>query len=228
MQVERVKMSDTEEKLCFNFDYPKKFLGCISLEKGALVLSLIISLFNIAHIGITSYFISLGADITNLGELVVVGGSKEEVYRINFGSYISAKTAEDWEHWVKVYGGVDIAFSLLSLVLTIIGLVGVLKRKPVLVALLFLGVCVFNGLWIGTILSPAINSVDFTISSGLAWTLTIASLFVIIGVLFYLSVCVYALYLKLGKEKKDAQQVTKTFFVFYISAKTKVDLQGLI
>ena len=57
MQIESVKMSDTEEKLCFKFNYPKKFLCCISLETGALVLALITILVNIVHIGIASYLI---------------------------------------------------------------------------------------------------------------------------------------------------------------------------
>ena len=57
MQVERVKMSETEENLCFKFNFPKKFLCCISLETGALVLALITILANIVHIGIASYLI---------------------------------------------------------------------------------------------------------------------------------------------------------------------------
>ena len=57
MEVERVKMCITGEKLCFKFNYPKKFLCCISLETGALILALIIILANIVHIGIASYLI---------------------------------------------------------------------------------------------------------------------------------------------------------------------------
>ena len=50
-------MCGTEEKLCFKFNYPKKFLCCISLETGALVLAMIVILANIVHIGIASYLI---------------------------------------------------------------------------------------------------------------------------------------------------------------------------
>ena len=57
MQVERVKMCGTQEKLCFKFNYPKKFLCCISLETGALILAMIVILANIVHIGIASYLI---------------------------------------------------------------------------------------------------------------------------------------------------------------------------
>ena len=204
MSVESVKMSDTEEKLCFKFNYPKKFLCCISLETGALVLALITILASIVHIGVASYFISLGADVTNFGELV--DGSKEEVYRITFSFYIFEKTAEDWEFRVKWNGGLVIAFSLLSLLLTIIGLVGLQKRKPILVYILGIGVSIFFTLiLIFTILNPAFYSDDFTISTGLAWTLTIVASVIVFAINFYFSTCVHSLYLKLRKEEKEEQ-----------------------
>ena len=203
MSVESVKMSDTEEKLCFKFNYPKKFLCCISLETGALVLALITILASIVHIGVASYFISLGADVTNFGELV--DGSKEEVYRITFSFYIFEKTAEDLEFWVKWNGGLAIAFGLLSLLLTIIGLVGLQKRKPILVYILECGVALSLGPWYFNILDPVFRSDDFTISTGLAWTLTIVASVIVFAINFYFSTCVHSLYLKLRKEEKEEQ-----------------------
>ena len=80
MSVESVKMSDTEEKLCFKFNYPKKFLCCISLETGVFALALMSILSNIVHIGVASYFISRVADVTNFGELVDFGDLKGHKY----------------------------------------------------------------------------------------------------------------------------------------------------
>ena len=202
MQVESVKMSDTEEKLCFKFNYPKKFLCGISLETGALVLALITILASTVHIGVASYFISLGADVTNFGELV--DGSKEEVYRITYSFYIFEKTTEDWEYWAKRKCGVDLALCLLSLILAIVGLVGVLKRKPTLVLCLVCAVWGYIGFWIGKIFGTAAFCDDFTISPGLAWTLTIA-LGIALVVLFYFPICVESLYYKLRKEEKEKQ-----------------------
>ena len=50
-------MSETEEMLWFKLNYPRKFLGCVSLETGSLVLAFIIILANIAHISVASYLI---------------------------------------------------------------------------------------------------------------------------------------------------------------------------
>ena len=201
MEVERVKMSETEEKLCFKFNYPKKFLCGISLETGALVLALITILASTVHIGVASYFISLGADVTNFGELV--DGSKEEVYRITFSFYIYEGNTKYWEHWAKL-NGVDVALSLLALILAIVGLVGVLKRKPTLVLCLVCAVWGYIGFWIGKIFGTAAFCDDFTISPGLAWTLTIA-LGIALVVLFYFPICVESLYYKLRKEEKEKQ-----------------------
>ena len=202
MQVESVKMSDTEEKLCCKFNYPKKFLCGISLETGALVLALITILASTVHIGVASYFISLGADVTNFGELV--DGSKEEVYRITIIFYIFEKTTEDWDTAVKWKAGY-LAFSLISLLMNIIGLVGVQKRKPILVYILCCGVGLCHGLRVATILGSAFESDDFTIPTGLVWTLTIIASVIAILFSFYFAICVYSLYLKLRKEEKEGQ-----------------------
>ena len=202
MQVERVNMCITGEKLCFKFNYPKKFLCCISLETGVLALALYTVLANIAHIGVVSYFISRGADVTNFGELV--DGSKGEVYRITIIFYIFKKTTEDWDTEVKWKAGF-LAFSLISLLMNIIGLVGVQKRKPILVYILCCGVGLCHGLWAITILDKAFESNDFTIPTGLVWTLTIIASVIAILFSFYFAICVYSLYLKLRKEEKEGQ-----------------------
>ena len=216
-------MSETEEKMCFKFNYPKKFL-CISLENGALGLAMITILTSIVHIGIASYLISLGPDVTDFGELVVDKSEVVDKARLIFSFYIMENTREDWEYLIKLNGGKDIAFSLISLIASFIGLVGVLKRKPILVYFLFIGVGFYIGVWIGDIFQFALNSDDFTISSGVAWTLTVVLMIATFS-LIYFPLCVYSLYLKLRKEKNgELEQVPeKTFYIIrgFASPKTK-------
>ena len=135
----------------------------------------------------------------------------EEVYRVTFSFYIFEKTTEDWERHMKFVGGFQIAFSLISLILAIIGLVGVLKRKSILVHSLVYGGACYIGVWTANILFYfAIYSDDFTISPGLAWTLTIA-LVIATVFLFYFPYCVLSLALKLHKKKKEEKVSHKPF-----------------
>ena len=122
------------------------------------------------------------------------------MYRVIFSFYIYEKSTQDWEARTKLSGGWAIASSLLPLILTTIGLIGVLKRKPNLVYWLGIGSGVYIGFWVGDIFGLAINSDNFTISPGLAWTLTITT-----KLLLYFPICAHSLYIKLCKEEKDEQ-----------------------
>merc|ERR1711874_137474 len=107
----------------------------------------------------------------------------------------------------KLSGGFAIAISLLSLLLAIVGLVGILRRTPLLVYLYACGVSFTIGFWIGAIFSLAIWADDYIISAGLTWkwTLTIA-LMVAVGFLFYFHLCIKSFYLELCKEKEEEQE----------------------
>ena len=125
-------------------------------------------------------------------------------------------TTEDWEKYIKLDGGVDIAFSLISLIASIIGLVGVQMKKPILVYIFSCGVGLYIGMWVAEIFGFALKTGNFTISSGLGWTLTIVLMIATFS-LIYFPLCVYSLYLKLCKEKKgEIEQVPeekkKTFY----------------
>ena len=157
-------------------------------------------------------FFSLGPDVTDFGELV--DGSEEVHYRVTFSFYIWMDTKEGWEYWIKLVGGGDIAFSLLSLIASIIGLVGVQRKKPCCVYIFACGVSLYIGCWIGKIFGFALKSDDFTISSGVAWTLTVVLMIATFSFVYF-PICVDSLYLKLRKEKKgEIEQVPeKKFYI---------------
>ena len=158
-------------------------------------------------------FFSLGPDVTDFGELV--DGSKEVHYRVTFSFYIWTMTTEDWEDWIKLRGGVDIACSLVSLIACIIGLVGVQMKKPILVYIFSCGVGLYIGMWVADIFGFALKTGNFTISSGLGWTLTIVLMIATFS-LIYFPLCVDSLYLKLRKEKKgEIEQVPEEKNVLY-------------
>ena len=195
------KMSETEEKFCCNtLKYPKEFFCCLSLEVGAVAFAVLIILFNITTIALTSYHVSL--DATHVSVLMVDGGSKE-VYSKTAVFYIFEKTPEDWEKHMKLAGGVAIAISLLSLLLAIVGLIGIWRRTPILVYFYSLGVSCYIGFWIGTIFGLAISADDFIFSYGLGWSLTIA-LIIATSLSFYFPLAIYSLFLKLRKEEQVA------------------------
>ena len=158
-------------------------------------------------------FFSLGPDVTDFGELV--DGSEDMDYRVTFSFYIWTMTTEDWEDWIKLRGGVDIACSLVSLIACIIGLVGVQMKKPILVYIFSCGVGLYIGMWVADIFGFALKTGNFTISSGLAWTLTIVLMIATFS-LIYFPICVDSLYLKLRKEKKgEIEQVPEEKNVLY-------------
>ena len=194
-------MSDTEDKL-----FPKKVFCYYSLETGVLILALIIILINIVHIGVASYYISFGPKVTDFAELVD-GNAKEEVYRITYFFCIFEKTAMGWEHWIKWHGGLKISFSLLFFLISIIGIVGVLNKKQIFVKVFGSWIAASMGFWITEILFTVTQCDDFSISSELAWTLIIAYVVFLIGMLSYFFICVYSLRLKLRKDEKEEQQV---------------------
>ena len=189
----------SEEGFCCNtLKYPKEFLCCVSLEVGAVAFAVLIILFNITTIALASYHVSL--DATDVS--VQVDGSKE-VYSKTAVFYIFERTPEDWEKQMKLAGGVAIAISLLSLLLAIVGLIGIWRRTPILVYFYSLGVSCYIGFWIGTIFGLAISADDFIFSYGLGWSLTIA-LIIATSLSFYFPLAIYSLFLKLRKEEQVA------------------------
>ena len=148
----------------------------------------------------------------------------KEVYRVTFSFYILDDSKEGWVDRIKQYGGGAIAFSLISLISCMIGLVGLQRKNPSFVNIFYIGVCLYIGSCVGHILGFAWMSEDFTISTGVAWTLTFV-LMIATFALVYFPICVYSLYLKLRKEQKgEIKQVPKKKrFISYWGSKTKVD-----
>ena len=208
------KMSETEEKFCCNtLKYPKEFLCCLSLEVGAVAFAVLIILFNITTIALASFHLNL--DATDVS--VLVDGGLKEVYSKTAVFYIYEKTPEDWEKQMKLAGGAAIATSILTLLLAVVGLIGIWRRTPILVYFYAIGVSCYIGFWIGTILGLAITADDFIFSYGLGWTLTIA-LIIVASLSFYFPLAIYSLFLKLCKEQ----------VAFYLSHRLRAKLKLIL
>ena len=198
-------MSKKEDKFCGCFNYPKKFC-CLSLEKGATALALVLLAVCIATIALWSYLISTGP--MQFGELV---DESEEIYRITFAIYIFELDTKGWENWTRISGGVIMTFALGAAITVILGLVGIQRRSPLLVNIYRIGLGLVFALPVSTIIDLTMEAKDFTTTAGVAWTLIILVFLAILCFVTLLSLPVYSLYLKLRREVKE-EQVYKISF----------------
>ena len=199
-------MSKKEDKFCGCFNYPKKFC-CLSLEKGATALALVLLAVCIATIALWSFLISTGP--MKFGELV---DESEEIYRITFAIYIFELDTKGWENRTRIFGGVSMTFALGAAITFILGLVGIHRRSPLLVNIYRFGLGLVPGaLGVGVSIVLAMEAEDFTTTAGVAWTLIILVFLAIVCIVILLSLPVYSLYLKLRREVKE-EQVYKISF----------------
>ena len=194
-----------EDKFCGCFNYPKKFC-CLSLEKGATALALVLLALCIATIALWSFLISTGP--MKFGDLV---DESEEIYRITFAIFIGEFHTDGWETWTRIRGGVSMTFALGAAITTILGLVGIQRRSPLLVIIYYCGSGLIPGLGIFTIIDLTMEAEDFTTTAGVAWTLIIMVSLAILCIGTLLLLPVYSLYLKLRREVKE-EQVYKISF----------------
>ena len=68
-------------------------------------------------------------------------------YRGYFSFYIYEKTLEAHKHQINVLGGIGVAVNLVSTLTTVLGLVGVYKKIPVLVRIWAYGLALYLGWW---------------------------------------------------------------------------------
>ena len=200
-----LKMSEKEDKFCCCFTYPKMFC-CLSLEKGATALALVLLALCIATIALWSFLISTGP--MQFGDLV---DESEKIYRITFAIFIGEFDTDGWETWTRIRGGVSMTFALGAAITTILGLVGIQRRSPLLVIIYYCGSGLIPGLGIFTIIDLAMEAEDFTTTAGVAWTLIIMVSLAILCIGTLLLLPVYSLYLKLRREVKE-EQVYKISF----------------
>ena len=198
-------MSKKKDKFRGCFNYPKKFC-CLSLEKGATALALVLLALCIATIALWSWLISTGP--MQFGELV---DESEEIYRITFAIYIFELDTKGWENWTRISGGVIMTFALGAAITVILGLVGIQRRSPLLVNIYRIGLGLVFALPVSTIIDLTMEAKDFTTTAGVAWTLIILVFLAILCFVTLLSLPVYSLYLKLRREVKE-EQVYKISF----------------
>ena len=198
-------MSKKEDKFCGCFNYPKMFC-CLSLEKGATALALVLLAVCIATIALWSFLISTGP--MQFGELV---DESEEIYRITFAIYIFELDTKGWENRTRISGGVIMTFALGAAITVILGLVGIQRRSPLLVNIYRIGLGLVFALPVSTIITLTTEAKDFTTTAGVAWTLIILVFLAIVCIVTLLSLPVFSLYLKLRREVKE-EQVYKISF----------------
>ena len=191
------------DKFCFFFDHPKRFF-CLSLEKGAIAVALYIMRICVATFAILGIF-----------SLNNAGGMKPGE-RITFAFYIfeaeeqSGEEGRGWDGWEKFGGGVYITFAIALIIATIIGLVGIFKRKPLFINIYLWVAAVSCGVQASLPIILAINADAFTIASGAAWTISVLLFFAIFIPGILLDSPVRSLYLKLRREKEEKQVARKS------------------
>ena len=115
-----------------------------------------------------------------------------------------------------MHGGVHISISLLFFLIAIGGIVGVLKKKQIFVKVFGAWIAASMGFWITEILITVAKCDDFSISSELAWTLIIAYVVFLIGMLSYFFICVYSLRLKLRKDEEEKKPPSSSYSSFVV------------
>ena len=195
------------DKFCFFFDHPKRFF-CLSLEKGAIAVALFIMVICVASLATLGIFFINNAGGMKPGE------------RITFAFYIfeaeeqSGEESRGWDGWQEFGGGVYITFAIALMIATIIGLVGIFKRKPLFINIYLWVAAVVCGVLASLPIILATNADAFTIASGAAWTISVLLFFAIVALLgVLLDSPVRSLYLKLYREKEE-KQVARRSHIF--------------
>ena len=110
-----------------------------------------------------------------------------------------------------MWGSVEIAINAMSGLLAVLGIVGTIKRNPVLAHLYFFAVGFYLCYWAARIVTTAMFADAFTLSSGDAWKLTIVASSLC---LFLLALVCCFLAFDINAVKKGVQQV---FSILYKS-----------
>ena len=109
------------------------------------------------------------------------------------------------------WGAWDIAINLLSIVLVIIGLVGIQKKSPLLFRFLTASVVGNIGWWISTVIMLHIKAAGFTVPDAAAVivTITIVLLLAFFGLYFFY--CLESLCFTLQKERHEEEPAEVVF-----------------
>ena len=121
-----------------------------------------------------------------------------------------------------MWGSVEVAINAMSALLAVLGMIGTIKRNPVLAHLYFFAVGFYLCYWAARIVTTAMFADSFTLSSGDAWKLTIVASSLC---LFLLALVCCFLAFDINAVKKGAQQV---FSILYKSGtKIQTSTRGL-
>ena len=193
---------------------PKKTFLCLSLETGVYILATVLLMINIAIISFRSYFIGIGDGLKDWTEPL---NDSVGTHRLIFSFYVWEDNLEAQKKEILMWGGLEIAINSLSAILAILGIVGTLKKTPLLVRLFSVGVGGYLGYWAARIIFTAMTAHDFTLSSGVAWTMSILlslALLVLLAILGYF--LAYSFYLKLQKEKEEGTKVRQLHITYFL------------
>ena len=131
--------------------------------------------------------------------------------RLVFSFYVWERTLADLKDYVVVWGSVEIAINTMSAILAVLGMIGTIKRNPVLAHLYFFALGSYLCYWAARIVTTAMFADAFTLSNGSAWKLTIVASCLC---LFLLALVCCFLAFDINAAKKGAQQV---FSILYTS-----------
>ena len=188
------------DKFCFFFDHPKRFF-CLSLEKGAIAVALFIMGICVAAFATLAIFFINNAGGMKPGERIIFA-----FYIFEAEEQSGEESSRGWDGWQEFGGGVYITFAIALMIATIIGLVGIFKRKPLFINIYCWVAAVICGVLASLPIILAINANAFTIASGAAWTISVLLFFAIVAILgILLDSPVRSLYLKLYREKEEKQ-----------------------
>ena len=129
--------------------------------------------------------------------------------RLVFSFYVWNRTLADLKDYVLVWGSVEIAINAMSAILAVLGMIGTIKRNPVLAHLYFFAVGSYLCYWAARIVTTAMFADAFTLSNGDAWKLTIVASSLC---LFLLALVCCFLAFDINTVKKEAQQVFSILF----------------
>ena len=110
-----------------------------------------------------------------------------------------------------MWGSVEVAINAMSAILAVLGMIGTIKRNPVLAHLYFFAVGSYLCYWAARIVTTAMFADAFTLSNGDAWKLTIVASSLC---LFLLALVCCFLAFDINADKKGAKQV---FSILYNS-----------
>ena len=216
-----VKMSQSVHSF-----YHAETLLFLPIKIGAYVLAAVTILTNIFFISVWSYF--LHDNNHSLSHFYKQPVQNPHPVLFSFYQWKSDdQLAWDIQTWVSVFhihfisnlfrwGPPDIIVNLLSIVLIIVGLIGVQKKNPFLARFLTVSVVGRIFWWICDVLLLHIYADGFTVSDAAAFFITTLVVLILAFVGLYFAYCLESLCFKLQQERKEEEPGEVAFYHYCI------------